>query len=430
MNIKRTTAMPSDQKPARISGPAFLAVFVLICFLTGLYARWILRLSRASRLAATHEAVSLSRAIALEPANASYFDQLGQYEMWQAQDPLAAASRFQQAVQLNPYASSYWRHLAQSEDTLGNGPGALNAIRQSIAVDPMTPDVAWNAGNFFLLQGRTQEALDQFAVVVRNDPLQADTALQVSLRATQDVDAVSRRLPPNPEVYLKFIKLLIGQRQWAAADHTWSAMLELHQEFDPHSALFYVDALLANHDGARAQQVWQQLVTSGSLQSRIHPGNLVVNPGFDQNLLNAGFDWRYSAQPGASVALDQTQFYGGGQSMLVKFWAPNSDIGLSQYVVVVPGTSYLASAWVKSEELETANGPVLAVCDAYSNVEYVHSEETMGSSTWHRVQAAFVAEQGTNVIVLRFLRHPESTQITGRFWIDSVELSPVGSETK
>ena len=116
--------------------------------------------------------------------------------------------------------------------------------------------------------------------------------------------------------------------------------------------------------------------------------------------------------------------------MLVKFSAPNSDIGLFQYVVVVPGTSYVASAWVKSQELETANGPVLAVCDAYQNIEYSQSEETLGSSTWHRVQAAFVADHGAKVIALRFLRNPGSTQITGSFWIDNIELSPITSEAK
>jgi len=430
MNTKRTSAQALDQKPSRISGSAFLVTLVLICFLSGLYAWWALRLYRASRLAATHDGMSFFFAIRLEPANASYSDQLGQYEMWQAQDPLAAASRFQRAVELNPYASSYWMHLAQSEESLGNEPEILNAIRRAIAVDPMTPDIAWNAGNFFLLQGRAQEALDQFAVVMRNDPLLAETALEVSWRATHDFDAIRRRLPPNPDVYLKFIRLLTGQRQWDAADRVWSAMLELHHAFDPHSALFYVDALLANRDAVGAEKVWQQLVTSSGLQPYIHPGNLVVNPGFDQDLLNAGFDWRYNPQPGASVALDQTQSYGGGQSMLVKFSAPNSDIGLFQYVVVVPGTSYVASAWVKSQELETANGPVLAVCDAYQNIEYSQSEETLGSSTWHRVQAAFVADHGAKVIALRFLRNPGSTQITGSFWIDNIELSPITSEAK
>ncbi len=61
----------------------------------------------------------------------SNYDLLGQYFMWDAQNPQAASVQFRQAVSLNPYASSYWLHLAQSEYSLGNDSEQASAIEQS-----------------------------------------------------------------------------------------------------------------------------------------------------------------------------------------------------------------------------------------------------------------------------------------------------------
>jgi hypothetical protein len=93
-----------------------------------------------------------------------------------------------------------------------------------------------------------------------------------------------------------------------------------------------------------------------------------------------------------------------------------------QYVPVGPNASYVASAWVKSEELQSANGPRLRVYDGYRNLEYAQSEETLGTSGWHRVQAAFTTGKDAAVVLIRFSREPGSTLIRGRFWIDNVQI--------
>jgi hypothetical protein len=239
-----------------------------------------------------------------------------------------------------------------------------------------------------------------------------------------EVDPILRRLPPDPETYLKFIKLLTVRQQWAAADRVWTSMLQLNREFDPRSALFYVDGLLANQDVLRARNVWQQLADrSSSLKPYIASDNLVVNAGFDHEFLNAAFDWRYSARPGAAVMLDSTQSHQGIQALLVTYSGSNEDAGISQYVPVTADIPYVASAWVKSEELQSANGPRLAVYDGYRRFEYAQSEETLGTSSWHLVQATFTPGKDTTLVVIRFSRDPGSTRIQGRFWIDNVHMS-------
>jgi tetratricopeptide (TPR) repeat protein len=395
------------------------------------YIWFAVRLYVAHRLSTFNDPVSLQRAIRLEPRDANNYELLGQYLIWEAQDPKAAAGQFQQAVKLNPYMSSYWTHLAQAESNLGNDSEQTAALRKAIAVDPTTPELAWSAANFFLIQGDTDSALDQFAVVIRNDPRMAEAALERSWRAVGQVDPIQKRLPPDPEIYLSLVRLLVARQQWVPAQQIWLAMLDLNRQFDAGSAVFYVDALLAAQDVPAAQKVWQQILdASTNLKPYITPGNLVVDPGFDHEFLNAGFDWHYSAQSGVAMILDPTQTHEGSEALLITYaGAPNGDAGISQPVPVTPGVAYIASAWVKSEELETANGPQLTVFDGNHNQALARSEETLGSTGWHQAQVTFTAPKETNLVILRFSREPASTRIQGKFWIDNVHMTQNTEET-
>jgi tetratricopeptide (TPR) repeat protein len=364
----------------------------------------------------------------LQPREASNYDLLGRYLMWNDQDPQAAALQFQQAVRLNPYSSSYWLHLAQAENSLGNDYEQTKAIRNAIAVDPTTPEVAWEAANLFLVQGETDEALDRLAVVVRYDPNLAEVALDTSWRALGDVDGITRRLPPDPDVYLKLVKLLLGRQEWRAADQVWSSMLQLNQQFDPRAALFYVEGLLAHRDVAGARKVWHQLADrSSSLNQYMTSDNLVVNASFDYDILNAGFDWHYAALPGVAVMLDSTQTHRGSESLLITYSGSADDAGIWQFVPVTAGASYVASAWVRSEDLESADGPRLAIYDGYKDIEYGHSEESSGTTSWHRVEATFTAPRDADLVSVRFSRKPGNSRIRGQFWVDDVRLSPLVS---
>lgn len=400
---------------------------LMVCCAACVYAWCAVRIYGAHRLAVRHDPISLQRAIRLQPRDANNYDLLGQSLIWEAQDPRAAAIDFQQAVKLNPYASSYWTHLAQAESDLGDDAEQTAAMRKAIAVDPTTPELAWNAANLFLVQGDIPEALDQFAVVIRNDPAMAAPALERSWRAVEQVEPIQSRLPPDPEVYLSLVKLLVARQQWMPAQQVWTSMLGLKRQFDSRSALFYVDALLAKQDVPAAQAAWQKVVdASASLKPYIVPGNLVVNPGFNHELLNAGFDWHYSGQSGVAMMLDPTQTHEGSEALLVTYSGPpNGDAGISQAVPVAPGAAYVASAWVKSEELETANGPQLTVFDGYHKQALARSDETLGSTGWHQVEAAFTVPKETTLVVIGFSRDPASTRIQGRFWVDNVRMNQV-----
>ncbi|MGA3128994.1 MAG: carbohydrate binding domain-containing protein [Candidatus Korobacteraceae bacterium] len=403
-----------------------LALLSGCILVAGLYGWFAARDYESSRLASSLDLPSLERAIALAPGDAAHQDLLCRYLLFDKQDAAAAIPYCKRATELNSYQSAYWLHLALAYYRTGAEPEQQDAILKAVSVDPTTPDVAWEAANFFLVQGKVPEALRQFSVVIGGDPSMVTPALDLCWRALRDVNPIEAMLPPDPEVYLQFIKLLIAKNEWGAAQHVWSALLQLNRQFDYRHALFYVDALLQHQDVAGADEAWKQLASRSSVLSRYNsPDNLIVNADFAEEILNGGLDWRYSAQPGTAVSVDTTQFHTGNQSVLISYSDAGGNSGLSQYVPVKPDTRYTVAAWVKSEELRSANGPVISVSDAYNNTRYALTPETLGTTPWHVVENSFQTAPTTRLVIVRIVRDPANTRILGQLWINDISLRPI-----
>jgi len=394
------------------------------CILLALaYTCFTVRSFQAMRLSSSLDVASLQRAIGLEPGNASDQDLLCRFLLFDRQDAAAATPACERATQLNPYDSAAWLDLALAYYTRGAEADQRRAILAAIAVDPKTPDVAWQAANFFLTQGETAQAFRQFAVAMHGDPNRIGPSLAASWRATHDVNAILAILPPDPDAYLQFIRLLMANNQWEGAHQVWSAMVLLKAPLDYRRALFYVDAQLQQRNPSRAVEAWNQLAARSPILHAYTGGvNLVVNGGFDQEILNAGFDWHYEPRGGSTPSLDVGEFHSPGRSLLISYRGNGGDAGFFQYVPVKPNTQYTLSAWTKSEKLETANGPRVSVYGGYDGKLYAQTPETTDTTPWHRLATTFQTGPETEIVVIRLSRDPADTIIKGKFWVDDVDL--------
>ena len=410
----------------------FASLLVGCLFIASAYSWYAIRGYRASRLSRDSHEDSLRRAIALEPRNASAYNGLCRYRMNVDLDPASAVTYCEQATELNRYNSSYWLDLASAFYGTGQKKEEFHAIESAVAVDPTTPEVAWNAANLYLVAGELEPALNQFAVVLKNDPDLAPQALKLCWQSVgKTPEPIVRILPPDPVVYLQFLRLLTSENESEAARRVWSMMYELNRPFDYHDALFYVDTLLASRDVAFAEQVWRQLAARSATFSSYQRSdqNLVVNGSFEGEILNTGFDWRIVPLPGTAVSLDSEATHEGSRSFMISFSQPVIDAGLFQLVPVATDTEYTASAWMKSKELQTANGPRLTASDAYTNAPLGMSEETSGTTGWHNVNVTFRTGPETKLVALRFARERGDTVVRGRIWIANVHLTTGANRT-
>jgi tetratricopeptide (TPR) repeat protein len=401
--------------------------FTAACLvLIGLYRGLSLRAYLATRLAAVPDLPNLQKAIRLEPANAEYREVLGRNLALSGTSLDDAISNYRAAVHLNPYEARYWLDLAGAYQVAGRTSEQEESVERAVEADPTTPHVAWEAANFFLVQGDRDKALRHFRVVLANDPQMVDSALQICWRATGDANQIlDQALPPRPDLYLSFLRLLVSKQEVAAAENVWGHLIGLQQSFPINLTFPYFRLLLAKQEVTAAQAAWQQLASlNPSLQAYLPSrDNLIVNGGFEESVLNGGFDWSYESNPHAALAIDTSVFHGGTRSLSVTFDGQNApEAGIVQFIPVRPNTEYEFSAECRTEELETASGPRFALADAYTNAPYVLTDDSLDNNPWRLQKARFQTGPNTNLLLLRIVRQPAAPLIRGKLWIDDLRL--------
>ena len=280
----------------------------------GLYLPLAGRAYLAAHLAARPDLPNIQRATRLEPSNAEYRALLGRNLALSTASLDEAISDYRTAVHLNPYESRYWLDLASVYQVAGRVDEQTQSVERAVEADPTTPNVAWEAANTFLVQGNPGKALPYFRIVLANDPDAVDYALRICWRATGDANQIfDQALPRRADLYLSFLRLLVSKEEVVAAENAWDHLIGLQQTFPPKLAFPYFRLLLAKQEVAAAKTAWQQLA---QVDEEIQPylparENLIVNGGFEETLLNGGFDWWYESNPHAALAIDTDQFYGG-----------------------------------------------------------------------------------------------------------------------
>jgi tetratricopeptide (TPR) repeat protein len=412
--------------PGRLNPGTRRAVSVLALALVAAYVYAAGRVYEAERLGSTASISALQRATQLEPWNPEFHSRLGRYYFFAEQDAAAAVPHYRSALALAPYVARYWFDLATAYQVTGNLEGQRQALEKAVAVDPRTPGVAWEAANFYIVQGDVQKAFPLLRVVMENDPGAIQRALQIGWRASgrRLQPMLDQVLPQRPGPLFAFLQLLVSEHQAAAADAVWSRILSMHQPFAASQAFPYFDSLMADRRMDVLQHAWRQLIDSNpELKPYLPSEGLVVNSGFEYPLLNGGLAWRYNPPPAVELFVDTSQFHGGTRSLCIEFKGPIvAEPGIRQTVPVEPDTAYRLSLFAHAEEIISTSGPRLAVQDASTGKLLLVSDDFLGTRGWSEVQETFVTGPDTTLVVLKVMRSPSNTMIKGRFWIDDVSL--------
>ncbi len=367
---------------------------------------------------------SLHAAMKLDPGDADYHNQLGLYYDL-ARNYQGSISEYQAATRLNPHYAKYWLKLADAYQMTEDTDSQAHAVEQAIHYEPTGPDVAWQAANLYLVQGRIDDALREFHVVMEGTPNMGSLALQYCWRVKPDADVLLRDvLPATPAAYLSFLQLLTAKKDTEAASKVWDALIRLRQPIGTQPVFEYIRYLLLQKQPDEASVVWRQATSLLGLNAYLpSSNNLIVNGDFHLDVLNGGFDWQYRKQSNVSLTLDTSEFHSGHRSLAIGFDGPGVDeAGIFQLVSVEPNTSYDFTGYYKNGEIEGAGAPHFVLQDIYSNKVLFQSDDLKFGSSWRQVSGTFVTEADTKMLVLRVARVPAGSPIRGKLWIDDFRL--------
>jgi tetratricopeptide (TPR) repeat protein len=367
----------------------------------------------------------IERAVQLVPDNAEFSQLLGLQLSAADQDDNRAIASLRAAVHLNPNNGRYWLDLASVYQATGIVEKQNEALRAAVSAEPGNPEVAMEAAQYFLAAGNVDEAFPLFRQSLAEDPEAVKSILPICWRQTHDANLIlSRVIPDSPELQLSFLSLLTAQKETAAAKQVWQYLVASHRSFPSQLSFFYFDYLLHEHDVAGFGRAWRELTgLLPNLQAYMPNDNLIVNGGFEEQLLNAGFDWRYAPADHIVAGIDDSVGHSGTHSLSLTYdGGPAYESGWKQYVPVQSNTDYEFSAWIRSENVTSASGPRITLVDAFTGAPLLLTDDVLDTHPWQQMTGTLRVPLGTELITVKITRAPADTRIRGRVWMDDLRL--------
>lgn len=368
----------------------------------------------ATRLAPSDPAAHRARAISLMDA--------GQ---------LAEAIReYEQAIALRPGHYTLWVELGRARDQADDQQGALEAFTEAVRLAPYYAQPHWQLGNVLFRMGLREEAFAELRRATLSDMALLPAAIDLAWAAYErDARAVERVFQPqNAQARLALARFFARHGKPAEAVEQFRAAGKIT---DAERRAFLQD-LLAAKQFTESYEVW-----SDGLEARsgARPGGkaAITDGSFEGGIKfdDPGFGWQLTRDAAAfRYSLDTVGPKEGAQSLRIDFngdYNPASPV-VSQLVLVEPGARYRLHFAARTEELVTGGLPVIAVSDASSNQGRSLIESSplpQGTSGWQEQVIEFAAGDGTNAVLVSFVRQSCGSgpcPIFGRVWLDQFSM--------
>jgi hypothetical protein len=401
-----------------------IACLLIFASVVAIYAFGVIRTYVAQEAAQSNEVNDLQRAARLIPQNAQFAHALGLQLSNSPQDYDRAITNLRRAATLDPDNGDYWLDLASVYQLAGEPLDRNSSLEAAVSAEPNNPDITAEVANYYLVGGETARALPLLRRALEKDPSAAASLLPAFWRATRDPRLLlDEAIPPNPELQIAFLRLLVEQNESSGAAETWRHLLASGQAFQPQLCLFYFDYLIREHDVTALAQDWSDLArVVPSLQAYLPSDNLIVNGSFEQPLLYAGLDWRYDTAEHVSAGIDNQTAHSGTHSLHVSYDGGAAyEAGWQEFVPVQPG-EYEFSAWIKSQDILSSSGPRFSITDKYTGAGIFLSDDILDTHTWQKVEGRLRVPAATNLLSIKISRAPANTRIRGEVWIDDLRL--------
>lgn len=389
-----------------------------------LYGSRTVKVFIAERLVESRQQKALERAIVLVPDDVEFRRLLGLKIIAGNQNYGAAIANLRQATSLNPNRAQTWLDLASVYQIVGDIQAENACSRAAVEAEPNNPETLAEAGEFELTSGEVSAALPLFRRSLERNPRNAPALIPLCWRASRNVARMfDQVLPADPEAQFAFLRMLSERHEDSAADETWHRILVSGQPFPPRWAFSYLDYLIKEQSVLRLDRAWDELSERPDLRYYFRSENRVVNPSFELPVLDGGLDWRYEPAENIHVALDDTVAHSGYRSLRLSYEGKAAyDSGWKQFIPVHPGSDYEFSVWIKSDGLTSSSGPRLVIVDAYTGVALATTDDCLDTHDWHILQETFRIPFETQLVAVTIIRSPANTAISGRMWIDDMEL--------
>ncbi|HEY4742746.1 MAG TPA: tetratricopeptide repeat protein [Candidatus Acidoferrales bacterium] len=412
-----------------------IALLAICALVTVVFCYEAVRLELAEHRIWSDDLAKMQSAAELEPGYAEYWDRLGRFLQFglDEQNFPDALRNYEKAVKISPLTARYWIDLAIAHENLGDTEQARKDFDEARNDYPGSAEVRWEYANFLLRHGQVPEALREMHTAVQEDAALLPLAINRAWRATNDPDQVADAiLPHTASAYIEALNFFAGEEDVNSGLKIWRRLADSHQPFGIESLFPFLDVAIQQNRGADGRRMWLEArVACGLPHDTPSNGSVILNGGFERDILNGGFDWRMPSSWGMTADYDTSVHHGGQRSLRLDFGGGmNIDLGQPlQFVAVDPLRRYHLDGFIRTENITTESGVRLYVFDPHHPDKlYLQTDDLTGTHDWTELQGNITTGPDTRILQVEIRRIPSrmfENKLGGTAWIDDMSLVPV-----
>jgi tetratricopeptide (TPR) repeat protein len=332
------------------------------------------------------------------------------------------------AAELSPFNFNCRALLANIFISKGDLVAAEEALKRARELAPHNRDVRYRLANLLVREGKLDEAVAEFREAVGSDPQLLPGVLDLLWRTSGgELRVVEAVAGEDARARLALAQFLANQDQADAAARVFES---IHRDTlaGAIESARVINTILQKREYGAARRLWLHI--SGAEGG----GDIINNGGFEATIYKdfAQFNWSLRNSEHARVMIDGATARTGSRSLRIDFAGRDTTVldgEVSQVILVRPGARYRLEAFVKTEALETPEGPRLVATDDAN--EWIAASDAVpgGSSDWQKLAFEFQsphARAETIAVTLSIKRKPKNPiydePTRGRVWFDDLRM--------
>lgn len=347
-----------------------------------------------------------------------------------------ASQAFQQAIECRPFDYALWLELGRTLEQTGNMEKALIAFREATRLAPYHVQARWQLGNFLLRAGRNEEAFAELRQAVNIEPDRFPYVVYLAWTAFDGyANAVVRVLQPTlASEHLTLGNFFIEQGRSDEAINQFRQAGGAGER-EMRMALKRLLDLNAFH---AAYVLWSSKQKATAYHQPTNINAIFTNESFEQDIQldEIGFGWQLNRElKTIGYVLDSDNPHNGARSLRIDFSGqsePSVPI-VSQLFLVEPQSRYRIKFATRNEELVTGALPFVSIVEASGQESRELGKSAViqpSISQWQELSIEFTTGDKTTALRLILQRQKcgnSSCPIYGKVWLDNFLVNKVGS---
>jgi len=359
---------------------------------------------------------------------------------WAPADPTAAALRasaandtavsvelFEQAVRLAPNDYRRRIELARALEQDDRVERAEKEFKRATELAPAYAAAHWHLGNFYFRQERNTDAMAELKKAAENNRLYRDQVFSLVWDYfNKDASQMEAIAGDRPDGVSQLAYFLAAHSRAEDSLRNWNRLTDAEKARNKAVPKALAISLFSQRHFQEALEFSKQ--AGMDLDSK--PGT-VTNASFEKGLdgdPDSRFGWQFNrGDPKFDAVIDAKVKHEGSRSLRVTFksYVKPSLANIIQTVVVEPNKKYRVRFWVRTENLKSSGGPLLAITNANDDQLIARSPGfPTGTNDWQEISVQFTTPAnctGVNIITIRDVCG-EDCPLSGIFWYDDFEM--------